>query len=218
MRRGLGLVCLAGMVLGGILLMSLPLALAAHDDYADGNDTAGRLDVRTVGFMAEPSPPTWTIHTFASWTAKDIRDSGFLLVLLDTRGDAEEDYIAVARSNGRDLVGKLFRRRPRGPDALVGRITVRKKGPEGATISVGLGKLKFGARRNFYFWWVVTQFTGPSCPRTCLDRVPDDGPVQQELPPPSPPPSPSPTPTPSPTPIPSATPTPSPTATASPTP
>ena len=186
MRRGLGLACLAGVVLGGLLLMSLPLALAAHDDYADGNDTWGRLDVRTVGFTADPSPPTWTIHTFSFWTARDIRDSGFFLVLLDTRGDAEEDYIALARSNGRDLIGGLFRRRPRGPDTVVGRITVRKKGPEGATVSVGLGKLRFGPNRTSYSWWVVTQFTGPSCPRTCLDLVPNDGPVQQELPSPSP--------------------------------
>jgi len=205
MRRSLGAVCLAGVLLGGIL-MTVPLALAARDDHADGNDTAGRLDVRTVGFMAEPSPPTWTIRTFGSWTAKDIRDSGFLLVLLDTRGDAGEDYIAVARSNGTDLVGKLFRRRPRGPDRIVGRITVRKKGPEGATMSVGLGKLRFGAHRTFCFWWVVTQFTGPSCPRTCLDLVPDDGPVRQQLPPP--PPSPSPTPTPTPTPSPTVSPSP----------
>jgi hypothetical protein len=199
MRRRLGLVSIAGVLLGGIFLASIPLALAARDDHADGNDTAGRLDVRTVVFMAEPSPPTWTIHTFASWTAKDIRDSGFLAVVLDTRGDAAEDYIAVARSDGRDLVGRLFRRRPRGPDTIVGRIIVRKKGPEGATMSVGLAKLRFGPNRTSYSWWVVTQFTGPACPRTCLDQVPDDGPVRQELPPPSPEPSPSPTPTPSPT-------------------
>ncbi len=119
MRRSLRLVWLAGPVLGGLVVTSLSMALAAPVDYADGNDTFGRLDVMTVEFTADPNPPTWTIHTFASWTARDIKDSGFLVVLLDTRGDAEEDYIAVARSNGRDLVGRLFRRRPRGPDTIV---------------------------------------------------------------------------------------------------
>ena len=88
MRRSIGLVWLAGPVLGGLLLTSLSMARAAPKEYADGNDTFGRLDVRTVGFTADPNPPTWTIHTFASWTARDIRDSGFLVVLLDTRGDA----------------------------------------------------------------------------------------------------------------------------------
>lgn len=210
MRRSISLVWLAGPVLGGLLLTSLSMALAAPKDYPDGNDTFGRLDVRTVGFTADPNPPTWTIHTFTFWTARDIRDTGFLLVLLDTRGDADEDYVALARSNGRDLVGRLFQRRPRRPDALVGRFRVRKMGPDGVIMSVGLGKLRFGSHRTSYTWWVVTQFTGPSCPRTCLDLAPDDAPIQQDLPQPSPSPtpSPSPSPSPSPTPTPSATPSP----------
>ncbi len=85
MRRSLRLVWLAGPVLGGLVVTSLSMALAAPVDYADGNDTFGRLDVMTVEFTADPNPPTWTIHTFASWTARDIKDSGFLVVLLDTR-------------------------------------------------------------------------------------------------------------------------------------
>jgi len=209
-RRSISLVWVAGTVLGGLLLTSLSMALAAPTDYPDANDTFGRLDVRTVEFTADPNPPTWTIHTFAFWTARDIRDTGFLVVLLDTRGDAGEDYIAVARSDGRDLVGRLFRRRPRRPDTIVGRIKVRKKGPDGAIMSVGLGKLLFGPHRTSYSWWVLTQFTGPSCPRTCLDLVPDDGPVEQELPAPSPPPPPPPPPSPSPSPTPSATASPTP--------
>ena len=131
MRRSIGLVWLAGPVLGGLLLTSLSVALAVPKDYPDGNDTFGRLDVRTVGFTADPNPPTWTIHTFAFWTARDIRDRGFIVVLLDTRGDADEDYVAVARSDGRDLVGRLFRRRPRRRDALVGRIRSERWVPMG---------------------------------------------------------------------------------------
>ena len=211
MRRSIGLVWLAGPVLGGLLLTSLSMAVAAPTDYPDGNDTFGRLDVRTVGFIADPNPPTWTIHTFAFWTARDIRDMGFIVVLLDTRGDADEDYVAVARSDGRDLVGWLFRRRPRRRDALVGRISVRKMGPDGAIMSVGLGKLLIGLHRTSYSWWVVTQFTGSSCPRTCLDLAPDDGPILQELPAPSPSPSPSPSASPSPSPTPTPSPTASPT-------
>ncbi len=173
MRRSIGLVWLAGPVLGGLLLTSLSMALAAPKEYADGNDTFGRLDVRTVGFTADPNPPTWTIHTFASWTARDIRDKGFLVVLLDTRGDADEDYVALARSNGRDLVGRLFRRRPRRPDALVGRITVRKIGPDGVIMSVGRRSRGAGAPTTLALAFTVPFAFAEPQPHAQRDRFPD---------------------------------------------
>lgn len=178
-------------------------ALAARTNLGDANDSPGRLDLQHIRFDQDTGPATWMVGTFDSWTVGDIQDSGFVLVILDTLGSPDEDYLVVVRSDGRKLIGLLLRRWADGRDSEVGRVRVAKSGADGITVTVGMGKLKFGPKRTSYFWWVLSQFTGEACPRTCLDRAPEDRAVQQEVPSPSPTPTPSPSPTGSPSPSPS---------------
>ena len=202
MRRGFRGVTMAVAVLAAVGLSAIIPALAARTNLGDANDSPGRLDLQHIRFDRDTGPATWMVRTFDSWTVRDIQDSGFVLVILETLGSPDEDYLVVARSDGRKLIGLLLRRRANGRDTEVGRVRVAKSGADGLTVTVGMGKLKFGPKRTSYFWWVLSQFTGKDCPRTCLDRAPDERAVQQEIPTPSPTPSPSPTDSPSPSPSP----------------
>jgi hypothetical protein len=139
--------------------------------------------------------------TFERWTTTDIWDRGYVVVELDTKGDEAIDHLAVVRSDGRDLEGILYRIRRDGGQVAIGVVGADRDGARGAAVSVALRKLTIGSGRTSYRWVVLTMFTGPGCPRTCVDLVPDEGMVEQLLPgvTPTPTPSPSPTATPSPT-------------------
>jgi hypothetical protein len=138
--------------------------------------------------------------TFGRWTPRAIWDLGFLVVELDTRGDQAIDRMLVIRSDGARLVGTLFAVRRDGGQAALGSVRVDKDGARRASVRVGLAKLAIGSARTVYLWSASSIFNGSGCVRSCLDRVPDQGMVEQPLPAPSPSPSPTVTPSPSPTP------------------
>lgn len=200
MRRalvGLGVAAVAM-----LLALALP-ALATHTSPTDPNDTRGRLDVRAVRFEHESGPPSWRFVMFSGWTVREVWDVGYLVVQLDTRGDPEVDYFMLVRSDGAKLVGTLYRVRENGTQATMGTVAAGKSGPRRATVSVALHKLTVGSFRTSYFWSAITSLSASSCPRTCIDRIPDEGMVEQPLPGVTPTPTPTPTTTPSPSPSPS---------------
>lgn len=200
-------------VVGALLWLAAP-AIAHHTDQIDPNDTPGTMDLEAVQFDHDGSP-TWRFVTFAAWTVRRIWDHGYLMVQLDTRGDAGIDYVAVVRSIGRGLEANLFRIRRGGREFDIDRLRANKAGSSAAWVSVSFGKLTFGLNRTSYFWSALSAFTGPACRKTCFDAVPDEGMIEEPLPGVSPTPTPSPTPSPSPTPTPSPTPSQSPTPTTS---
>jgi hypothetical protein len=184
------------------IAFALP-ASANHTSQTDRNDVAGRFDLESVRFDHD-SPPRWTFVTFARWTVPQVWDRGYLLVELDTLGNEEPDFVAVVRSEGRDLDARLFRLRRDGYQVEVDTLASGKEGGRSAWVEVAPRKLTFGRSRTSYFWSALSSFTAPECPHTCVDRVPDEGMVEEILPgvTPSPTPSPTPTPTPSPSPTP----------------
>lgn len=190
----------AGALLVAGLLSALP-ASAGHTGQDDPNDTNGRLDVRAVRLAHADGPPRWTFVTFARWTVAQVWDRGYLVVQLDTRGDDAIDHLVVLRSDGRHLRGTLYRVRGDGREVEMGALPSDKEGPRAASVAIALRKLSIGRARTAYFWAAVSSFIGDACSRPCLDRLPDDGMVEQPLPgvTPSPTPTPSPSPTPSPT-------------------
>jgi hypothetical protein len=111
-------------------------------------------------------------------------DRGYLLVELDTRRDQEIDYVALIRSTGRALEGLLLRARRDGREVRMGPLDAWKAGRDGAGIALPLGSVRFGEGRTSFRWSAGSLFTGSACPRTCIDRAPDEGTVDQELPPP----------------------------------
>ncbi|HEY7659677.1 MAG TPA: hypothetical protein VIC58_03675 [Actinomycetota bacterium] len=186
---------LVAAVLGTLLVVVLAMTLPATADptsLGDGNDAGGRLDVQTLRFDPDTRPVTWRFVTFARWTPHQIWDDGFLIVQLDTKGNEGIDYLAVVGSDGRDLVGTLFRVRSDGRQVEIGSIGADKDGPRAARVSLALHRLSFGPNRTTYLWSALTSFTGHGCERPCFDVVPDAGMVEQPLPGTSPSPSPSP--------------------------
>jgi hypothetical protein len=199
-------VALAGLVLTVALAAS---ALATHTNLADADDVRGPLDIRTVVLRHEPGPYVWVFRTFASWTTRSIWDRGYFVVELDTRGSAAIDYVVVLRSDGRSMVGHLFRRQADGDEVPLRTLRAWRAGTQGAGVEVPRRFLRFGPNRTTFTWATRSSFTGDRCRATCLDRVPDgDAMVEQELQAPSPSPSPSVSPSVSPTASPTASPTP----------
>lgn len=185
-------VALGALLVAAAFAPTLPSA-ADHSGQPDPNDTGGRLDVMAVDLVHDAGPPRWVISTFGRWTARWLWDRGYLIVELDTRGKAEVDHLAVVRSDGRELVATLFRVRLDGRQVAVAPLASQKVGPGAAAVAVPLRKLSIGPNRTSYFWSVKASFTSAACPRTCIDRVPDEGMVEQPLPGVTPTPTPSPT-------------------------
>jgi len=196
-RTAAALVALSAAAIVGA---TLP-AGATHTDHVDPNDTSGRLDVVVIELDHDAKPGRWRIVTFGAWTVHDMWDQGYLVVQLDTKGDAAIDHLAVVRSDGRNLVATVYAVRSDGTEKVIGQLPAGKDGTRAATVAVALRKLTIGPNRTSYFWSVLTSYTGSACPRTCIDHVPDEGMVEQLLPGVTPTPTPSPTvsPTPSPT-------------------
>lgn len=199
MRRGAILVAVAA----AVTALALTLPAAGQVGVRDPNDTAGRLDVKGIRLDPDASH-RWRFATFGRWSLAQIWDRGYLIVQLDTAGDEAIDHLAVVGSDGRALVGTLFRIRRDGSLVVIGTIGASKAGSRAAVVSVALHKLSIGANRTSYFWSALTTSTGSACQRTCFDAVPDSGMIEQLLPgvTPSPSPTPSPIPTSSPTPSP----------------
>jgi hypothetical protein len=171
-------------------------ASARHEPVSDPKDTRGRLDVSTVRLRHDEGPPQWRVVTFARWSIAQIWDVGFFVVELDTTKNEGVDYRVVVRSDGRRLHGTLYRVRRDGTTRALASMAAGKAGSRAMAVRVPLAKLSIGANRSVYRWSVLTLFGGAGCSRTCIDRVPDAGVVDQPLPGVTP--SPTPTPTPSP--------------------
>jgi hypothetical protein len=188
MRR-IGLLLVAVTVVA-VVALAMP-ASAHHTDQTDPNDTEGRLDLEAARFD-HSGAPTWRLVTFSAWTVRAIWDRGYLMVQLDTKGDAAVDYVAVVRSDGRRLVATLFRLRRSGGQAEVSSLRTDKSGSSAAWVTVPLREVSIGPNRTSYFWSALSSFTGGDCSRPCLDAVPDEGMIEQPLPGVTPTPTPSP--------------------------
>ncbi len=191
MSRALRLLALG--LIAGILAIGVP-AIATDTDATDPNDTAGPLDVRELRLEHDRGPLVWSFVTFARWTISRSWDRGYFAIRLDTRGDEEIDRVVVMRSDGRSLRGLLYAVRADGRHVLNAKPRTSKDGPRRASVTVAKRKLSIAKGRVSYFWYAVSIYTGPTCRRTCLDRIPDEGRIEQILPGPSPTPTPSPTP------------------------
>lgn len=179
------------------------LVAGAHDtDFRDPNDARGKLDVREVRLAHEEGAPKWAMVTFARWGALEMWDRGYLEVLLDTRREEDPEYYVLVRSNRSELQGTLWRIQPVGPDSYLGGVPVTRPSRRSVTVQVGLWRLTFGDRRDFYRWRVHTVFTSDVCRRTCHDFAPNGTSVLQWRPGRSPSPSVTPSPSPSPSPSP----------------
>jgi hypothetical protein len=161
------------------------VAFANHSDVADPNDTKGVLDVRRLRLRHGDVSHRFTVMTFSNWSIPRLWDAGHVFVMLDTGGGSDADHYVHVRSDGRRLIGSLWRVRS-GRDARLGRVVVRRPSADAVTVRVRLSDLAFGPNRTRYFWWVYTTFVGSRCRVTCIDRAPRSGSIEQALPTPAP--------------------------------
>jgi hypothetical protein len=191
--------------LGAILLVASlgAPARAIQTSLTDTNDVHGLLDERSVVFRYEPGPYAWAFATFGSWSLPNVWDRGFFIVELDTFGSRGIDYVVVVRSDGRSMIGDLFRRRFDGEERHLLRLSAWRSGSRGAGVEVPRSAVRLGGSRTSFFWSTTSLFTGHRCAATCIDRAPNgDAMVEQPIgthPSPSPTVSPSPSMSPSPT-------------------
>jgi hypothetical protein len=168
-----------------ITLSAFLIAGVAHADpsvLTDPNDASG-LDISRVTVAADVPPPVWTIRTFRSWTIPKLWDRGYFILELDTIGGPTAEYRAVARSNGKQMVGALYHIRDDGKNVQIGKLRTHKVDARSVSIRVPLSKLAFGPDRTSYKWDVVTSYTSAQCSHgVCFDRAPDNGSVEQPLP------------------------------------
>jgi hypothetical protein len=170
-------------VSAGLLASGALPAAAADSVITDPNDTTG-LDISRVALAnADSPPPVWTISTFRTWTISGIWDKGYFMVELDTAGGAGPEYRALIRSDGRRMLGRLYRVRRHALDLALGKLRAHKVDSRSVAVTVPLSKLTFGPDRTAYKWDVLTSFASKKCPdATCFDRAPDEGSVSQPLP------------------------------------
>jgi hypothetical protein len=164
------------------LLAFSGVASADPSVLTDPNDANG-LDISRVTLAADVPPPVWTIRTFRSWTIPKLWDRGYFMVELDTSGGAAPEYRAVARSNGKQMVGALYHIRSDGKSVQIGKLGTNKVDARTVSIRVPLSKLAIGPDRTSYNWDVLTSYTSAKCAHgVCFDRAPDTGSVKQPLP------------------------------------
>jgi hypothetical protein len=175
------IVSLAALACAFCLLTLSGVANADPSVLTDPNDASG-LDVSRVTLAADVPPPVWTIRTFRSWTIPKLWDRGYFMVEFDTIGGASPEYRAVARSNGKQMVGALFHIRNDGKNIQIGKLRTHKVDARSIAIRVPLSKLAFGPDRASYKWDVLTSYTSAKCGGgVCFDRAPDKGSVEQPL-------------------------------------
>jgi hypothetical protein len=177
-------------VIAVCVVLAIPAIGANHTNTQDANDTNGDLDLRAIALDHYPRPLRWTFRTFAGWTVSDMWDHGYLVVELDTRGDKSIDERIVVRSDGRMLVAKLFTVRG-GSERPIADLRATKDGRSAATVEVALRRLGVAQSRDAFHWYALSLFSGAGCKRVCIDRVPDDGRLEQLLPGASPTPEPT---------------------------
>lgn len=204
-RLSLALVAAAA----GVAVAVPLLAVAGHVEVRDADDTKGLLDVQRIDVTGSERP-TWNVITFSGWSVARLFDAGYLLVRLDTFGDARFDYYALVRSDGSGLRGTLVRDRKRKPDFNVGALDAWHPTRSSVRVRVPLRKMRIGEQRITYGWRVQTLFSSDNCPRVCIDNIPDDRAVRETIPGRGPVATPTVTPTVVPTETPTATPTSSP--------
>jgi hypothetical protein len=156
----------------------------------DADDTPGPLDVMRVDKSAT-TPPVYTVTTWRRWATAPMWDHGYVLIYFDTYAGARFDYYVLVDSNGRNMDAALWHNRLRRPPTRLAFLPAWRPSARSVRVKVRRSRMFFGPGRRRYRWAVKTLYTGPHCPRVCIDRVPNEGTVVEPRPGIAPSPSPS---------------------------
>lgn len=177
-RRQRGVI--TAMIATGVALAAVGSAEADTRRTGDGNDTPGRLDMRSATHGHAGDRVVHTISTFARWRARLLAPStpNLFAIEISTDGDrALERVVLVYSRNGR-MVARVFRIAGRRL-VLVGAATASK--PNGRTMRVSIARSRLGNAPG-YRWTAHSQYQAPgACGNVCVDKAPSPGSLRHDV-------------------------------------
>jgi hypothetical protein len=134
---------------------------------ADGNDSPGRLDLRSVSVSHTATGLVHTFRTYGSWTSKSLGADSFFLIQIDKNKDRRYERCAFIFYSNR-LRGSLTNCRA----VFIQFLPVAKL--SGTTARITIPKSLIG---NVYWWAGASRWDGPApCGRGCIDFAPNNFP------------------------------------------
>jgi hypothetical protein len=158
-------------------LVSGSPAVAHTFTKSDGNDSKGRLDLRSVTVSHTSNGVMYAFKTFEGWKPRMLGPDSFFLVQIDWNKDRRYERCAFIFFGGGKLRGSLSNC---GRNFIQG-LKVSKPSGTVAKISIPKGQL-----HGAYWWASASVWTGPvPCANGCLDFAPNNFPdILHDLTPP----------------------------------
>ena len=156
---GIGLMLVSGVMGAG--------PAAAHNfTRNDGNDSPGKLDLRSVSVSHTSSAVVHKVKTYDSWTARSLGNDSFFIIQIDKNNTVEGDYERCAFI--------FYTNRLRGSLTNCGSQFIRYLPVaklSGTVAKITIPKSQTG---NVYWWAVASRWDGPApCRRGCVDFTPN---------------------------------------------
>lgn len=147
-------------------LVSTGPASAHTFTKTDGNDSPGKLDIRTASVGHGNSKVVHTVRTFEGWTPKSLGNDSFFIVEIDKNFDDDFEQCAFIFFAGGRLRGSLTNCR----QTFIRKLPVSK--PSKAAASIMIPTAYTGTA---YRWVVFSFWTGlpARCSDLCFDAAPN---------------------------------------------
>jgi hypothetical protein len=147
-------------------LMSTGSASAHTFTKTDGNDSPGKLDIRTASVNHGNNKVVHTVRTFEGWTPKSLGNDSFFIIEIDKNFDNDFEQCAFIFFAGGRLRGSLTNCRR----TFIRSLSVSK--PSKAVASITVPTANTG---KAYRWVAFTFWTGlpARCSDLCFDAAPN---------------------------------------------
>ncbi len=156
---GIGLMLVSGVMGAG--------PAAAHNSTRnDGNDSPGKLDLRSVSVSHTSSAVVHKVKTYDAWTPRSLGNDSFFIIQIDKNNTVEGDYERCAFI--------FYTNRLRGSltncgSQFIQYLPVAKV--SGTVAKITIPKSQTG---NVYWWAVASRWDGPApCRQGCVDFTPN---------------------------------------------
>ncbi len=161
------LVAISALMVGAGVIWAGPAA--AHTfTRSDGNDSVGRLDLRSVSVSHTATAVVHKVRTFESWTPKALGHDSFFLIQIDRNNGPQGDYERCAFI--------FYTTRLRGSLTNCGNQFIRYLPVaklSGTVTTITIPKSQTG---NVYEWAVASRWEGPPPCGACIDFAPNNFP------------------------------------------
>lgn len=173
--RKLPLAVLASLLIAG--LFSAGPAGAHAITRTDGNDSPGKLDLRSTSVSHTPTGVVHKVTTYGTWSARSLGNDSFFIIQIDKNNDRNYERCAFIFFAGGRLRGSLTNC----GNTFIRYLPVGKLSGTTAKITIPKSLLT-----PVYWWGVASLWDGPApCGNGCVDFVPNTFPdVLHDLTPP----------------------------------